>query len=45
MTKREIAMMLAGVLVVGSLALWGAISAIDHYAFGEDTREVVLHRR
>lgn len=45
MTKREIGMMLAGVLLFGGLSLWGAIYAIDHYAFGEDAREVVLHRR
>jgi hypothetical protein len=32
MTKREIGMMLAGMMLVGGLALWGAISAIDRYA-------------
>ena len=45
MTKREIGMMLAGVLLFGGLSLWGAIYAIDHYAFGEDAREIILHRR
>jgi hypothetical protein len=45
MTKREIGMILASVLVLGSLTLWGAIYAIDNYAFGDDTKEFVLHKR
>lgn len=44
MTKREIGMILAGVLAVGGFALWGAISAIDHYALGEDARELLHHQ-
>ena len=44
MSKRDIGMILVAVLVAGSLALWGAIAAIDHYALGEDAREVLLHQ-
>lgn len=44
MSKRDIGMILVAVLLTGSLALWGAITAIDHYALGEDAREVLLHQ-
>lgn len=45
MTKREIGMILASVLLLGSLTLWGAIYAIDNYAFGEDIKETIMHKR
>ncbi len=44
MSKRDIGMMLVAVLLVGGLTLWGAITAIDHYALGEDARDVLLHQ-
>jgi hypothetical protein len=45
MTKREIAVLLAVVLLAGGLALWGAIAAIDHFALGEDAVDAPLHQR
>jgi hypothetical protein len=42
MTKREIRLMLVCVLVIGSLGLWGAISAINHYALGDDDEQTVV---
>jgi len=45
MRKRDIAMILAGALLLGGITLWGVITAIDHYAFSEDAWEVILRRR
>lgn len=45
MTKREIGVILASALLLASLTLWGAIYAIDNYAFGDDAKEAVLHKR
>jgi hypothetical protein len=44
MTKREIGLMLACVLVIGGLGIWGAIVAINHYALGEDDETILLSR-
>lgn len=45
MTRRELATLLAAVLVLGGVTLWGATTLIDHYAFADDPVEVTIYRR
>jgi hypothetical protein len=45
MTKKEVGVMMACVLLLGSLALRVAIYAIDNYAFDDDAGPVVLQKR
>jgi hypothetical protein len=39
MSKKEIIVLLASMLLLGSVALWGAITAIDTYAFSDDASD------
>jgi hypothetical protein len=47
MTKLELAGVLALVLLLGGVTLWGVTTLIDHYAFADvdDPVEVTTHRR
>lgn len=45
MTRRELAMVLAGLLLLGGVALWGAIALIDTYAFTDDGNEFATQPR
>jgi hypothetical protein len=40
MTKRQIAFLVVGTLLFGSVGLYAAIYAIDHYAFIDDLADV-----
>jgi hypothetical protein len=45
MTRRELATLLAFVLVLSGVTLWGVTALIDHYAFADDAIEVTTHQR
>ena len=45
MTKRELAALLAVVLVLGGVTLWGVTTLIDRYAFADDAGEVTTYQR
>lgn len=45
MTKREIAMVVIGVLLLSSLSLYGAIYTIDHYVLSDESSGTVSHGR
>jgi hypothetical protein len=45
MTRRELATLLAFVLVLSGVTLWGITALIDHYAFADDSVEVTTYRR
>jgi hypothetical protein len=44
MTKRELARLLAVVLLLGGVTLWGITTLIDHYAFTDDAAEMTTQR-
>lgn len=45
MTKRELVALLAVVMLLGGVTLWGVTTLIDHYAFTDDAVEVTTHER
>ena len=45
MTKRELAGLLATVLLLSGVALWGITTLIEHDAFADDPVEVTTYRR
>ena len=45
MTRRELAGLLAVVLLLSGITLWGITSLIDHYAFADDPVEVTTYQR